>query len=368
MKSIIYVLFIAVLMVACTSEPHFVINGNIEGAEGAAFILQKRVSGQTIIIDSAEVKNGKFTIKGGAVENPEIVTLIDKETGAGVSFYLENAVITLTGNIDSLENLKVSGSKTQDELVAYTNLQKPLGEKYNKAYEEYVLAAESGDASKIAEYEKLLTNIEGEMTQVDRDFVKNNPSSFIAPSILNNLSYYMEASEIESIINAMDTVVAKSPVIVALKSQVEVMKAVSTGMKAPAFTLNDVNGNPVTLESKVGPKLLLLDFWAGWCGPCRQENPNLVKVYNEYNKKGFEILGVSLDRTKEEWIAAIAEDKLTWTHVSDLQYWNSAVAQQYGVSAIPANFLLDENGIIIGRNLRGEELYNKVTEVLGSVN
>jgi peroxiredoxin len=144
------------------------------------------------------------------------------------------------------------------------------------------------------------------------------------------------------------------------------MKAVEVGQKAPDFTMNDVEGNPVTLYSKIGSKLLLVDFWAAWCGPCRQENPNVVKVYNEFNKKGFDVFGVSLDQQKDAWVKAIADDKLTWTHVSDLQYWSNSAAKLYAVNAIPANFLLDETGTIIGRNLRAEDLYNKVNEILGT--
>jgi peroxiredoxin len=150
-----------------------------------------------------------------------------------------------------------------------------------------------------------------------------------------------------------------------LITRVIAMKAVSVGKKAPDFTLNDVNGNPVSLYSKIGSKLLLIDFWAAWCGPCRQENPNVVKVYNQYHKKGFDIFGVSLDEKKEDWVKAIADDKLTWTHVSDLQYWSNAAAKLYAVNAIPANFLLDENGTIIARNLRGQDLSDKVNEILG---
>jgi peroxiredoxin len=166
-------------------------------------------------------------------------------------------------------------------------------------------------------------------------------------------------------INQLDTAIAALPQIRSLRADVAVMKTVSVGQKAPDFTMNDTNGNPVTLSSKVGSGLLLVDFWAGWCGPCRRENPNIVKLYNDFHKKGFDVFGVSLDQTKESWVKAIADDKLTWTHVSDLQYWNNSAAKQYGIKAIPANFLLDKNGIIIGRNLMGEALYNKVNEVLG---
>jgi peroxiredoxin len=130
--------------------------------------------------------------------------------------------------------------------------------------------------------------------------------------------------------------------------------------------MNDVNGNPVALSSKLGTKLLLVDFWAAWCNPCRKENPNVVNVYKEFNKVGFDVYGVSLDQKKEDWVKAIADDNLTWTHVSDLQYWSNAAAKLYAVNSIPANFLLDENGTIIARNLRGEDLRAKVSELLGS--
>src|SRR5512133_588 len=134
-------------------------------------------------------------------------------------------------------------------------------------------------------------------------------------------------------VTVLDTSITSLPQIVTLKERVSVMKAVSVGQKAPDFTLNDVNDKPVALSSKIGPKLLLIDFWAAWCNPCRQENPNVVRVYNEFSKKGFDILGVSLDRTKEDWVKAIADDKLTWTHVSDLQFWNNSAAKLYVVGS-----------------------------------
>ena len=119
-------------------------------------------------------------------------------------------------------------------------------------------------------------------------------------------------------------------------------------------------------EAKVlkSDKPVIVDFWAAWCNPCRQENPNVVKVYNEFHKKGFDIFGVSLDQKKEAWVKAIADDKLTWTHVSDLKFWDSAPAKLYAVRTIPSNFLIDPSGRIIAHNLSGEELEQKLEELL----
>jgi peroxiredoxin len=212
--------------------------------------------------------------------------------------------------------------------------------------------------------EKQGDSIQTEMIKLQKNFIKDHPASYVTPSFVISLSYEMEANEIESMVNGLDTTIAALPQMKDLKERVRIMKAVSVGQKAPDFTLSDQSGNPVVLSSKFGPKLLLIDFWASWCQPCRQENPNVVKVYNEYHKKGFDIVGVSLDKTKDAWVKAISDDKLAWTHVSDLQYWNNAAAKLYAVNSIPANFLLDETGTIIARNLRGEALYNKVSEIL----
>jgi peroxiredoxin len=365
MKKPMYLIFVAVLMAACSSEPHYVINGKIAGADSVTFILQKRDGANIVNIDSAVASKGSFKMKGGAVKYPEMVLLVAKNTRMRTTFYLENSEITVTGKLDSLFSAKITGSKSQDEYQGFVSSNKALNEKYTQVYNEYQTANQSGDTARVSQLEKEAEGIQNEMTTLQKDFVKNNPASFVAPSILRSLSYEMEGTEIESYINAMDTAVANTPIIRELKERVEKMKAVAVGQKAPDFTLNDPEGNPVSLSSKLGPKLLLVDFWAAWCGPCRRENPNLVKVYNEFHKKGFDVFGVSLDQQRDAWVKAISDDKLTWTHVSDLQYWNNAAAKLYAVNSIPANFLLDDTGTIIGKNLREDELYNKVKEVLG---
>jgi peroxiredoxin len=365
MKKIIYLLVFTTIIAACSTKPHYVVKGKIIGSDSITFYLQKREAGKTITIDSAVSRKGSFTMKGGPVEFPQLIQLVAGDTRKRTSFYLENSEITITGSLDSLFKAVISGSKTQDEYKSFVDSNKPLSEKYSKTYIEYQEASKAGDTSRVKQLEKQADSIQVEMTSLQKNFVHNNPASYVSPSILGSLSYEMEAEEIESMINGLDTAIAAIPQITSLKERVKVMKSVSVGQKAPDFSMNDVNGNPISLSSKIGPKLLLLDFWAAWCGPCRQENPNVVKIYTEFNKKGFDVFGVSLDQKKEDWIKAIADDKLTWTHVSDLQYWNNSAAKIYAVNSIPSNFLLDETGTIIGRNLRGPALYNKVNEILG---
>jgi peroxiredoxin len=366
MKKIYYLLAAMVIMAACTSKPHYVVTGKIQGSDSITFYLQKRDAGKTITIDSAVSRRGTFTMKGGKVAYPQLVQLVAGNTRKRTSLYLENSDITVTGTLDSLFKAEITGSKTQDEYKLYVNSIKPLSDSYSKIIVNYQSANKAGDGAKVAVLEKQADSIQNEMTNQQKNFVKSNPKSYVTPSLLVSLSYEMDAPEIESIINGLDTALTALPQIKALQERVAVMKLVSVGQKAPDFTMNDVDGKPLALSSKFGSKLLLVDFWAAWCGPCRQENPNVVKVYNEFHKKGFDVFGVSLDQKKEDWLKAIADDKLTWTHVSDLQYWNNAAAKLYAVNAIPANFLLDEKGTIIGKNLRGEDLLKKVNEILGA--
>jgi peroxiredoxin len=365
MKKLIYLIAFPVILAGCSTKPHYSVTGKIEGADTLTFLLQKSENGALVTLDSAVAHKGVFKMKGAPVKYPEMVLLSAKNSRMRTRFYLENSDITITGKIDSLFNAKITGSATQDQYQNFINSNKPLTEEYSKIYAAYQVASQNNDSAKVSKLEKQADSIQNEMTNLQKDFIRNNPKSFVVPTLLSGLSYELEAGELEGFVNGLDTAVANTQTVKDLKERILKLKAVAIGQKAPDFTLNDPEGNPVSLSSKIGSKLLLIDFWAAWCGPCRRENPNVTKVYNEYHKKGFDIIGVSLDQSKDEWVKAIKNDNLTWTHVSDLQYWNSAAAKLYAVSAIPANFLLDQNGVIIAKNLRGEDLANKLKEILG---
>jgi peroxiredoxin len=195
-----------------------------------------------------------------------------------------------------------------------------------------------------------------------KNFVNEHSNSVVSAFVLLQYATQLDESELADLVGKFAPAIDKTEYVVQLKSLVQEQQKTAIGVVAPDFTMNDTEGKPIQLSSLRG-KVVLVDFWAAWCGPCRQENPNVVKLYQQYHSKGFEILGVSLDRTKEDWLKAIKADNLTWIHVSDLQYWQNAAARLYGVNAIPQSFLLDKDGKIIAKGLRGEQLAKKLLEL-----
>ena len=192
--------------------------------------------------------------------------------------------------------------------------------------------------------------------------LKKNNNVVSAYITLRN-SYQFNLNELDSITSNFTNEISESKYVALLKDRVEVLKNVAIGKPFIDITLNDTAGNPVSLSSLKG-KYILLDFWASWCGPCRAENPNVVAAYNDFKDKGFDVYGVSLDKNKEKWIEGINQDGLVWTNVSDLKGWQCAARDDYGFNSIPHSVLINKNGIIIAKNLRGDELREKLEEVI----
>jgi peroxiredoxin len=206
-------------------------------------------------------------------------------------------------------------------------------------------------------------NIYNDQLDLIYSFIEEKKSSYMAPFVISRyLVYELDYLSLDSLLQQIDPSVHNSLDYIRLSQRVETLKNVAVGKTVTDFTLNDPSGNPVALSSFRG-KILLIDFWASWCGPCRRENPNVVKLYNDFNDKGFEILGVSFDEDFNRWVGAIEDDQLTWPHVSDLQGWGSAAGKLYGINSIPATVLVDREGVIVAKNLRGDALREKLEEI-----
>jgi peroxiredoxin len=363
MRKLILLLLVAVTLVSCESRKsnEFLITGKIEGKAPEQVYLQKSVDGDLKVLDSVLVDNGNFKFKG-LIEYPELY-YIGLEAGKYVGFFNEPASIKITINVDSIEKPIVEGSASDAEYRKYTGLMDQQRSVMISHYAQYNEAAREKDSVKMKSIEEQIESVENENKAQLINFIKENSSSFVSPFVSMRHSYELTLEDLNEIYSLLDSKVKKSSGSLKLEERIKILENVAIGKVAPDFTMNDPDGNPVTLSSLRG-NYVLVDFWASWCGPCRRENPNVVAAYKKFHDKGFEILGVSLDREKESWLNAIKADNLTWKHVSDLQYWNNAASQQYGVMAIPANVLLDKDGIIIGRDLRGDDLIKKLEEAI----
>ena len=364
MKKIFSIILLGIALLSCQQKPGFIISGSLTNAEGKEIVLVKQDGRSTVVIDSIVIINDLFKFTG-TVDFPDMHYLQILGTNSKRNIFLENSEITISGDADAIDELVITGSKSEDEYQSYIELLAPIDEKMAVIYQEYPLAQQAGDEARMQELLDEYTVIENDISELGKQFILNNPGSYVSPGIIGHLANNLEANEIEDLLNILHENVVASPIAQELQERVIILKKSAIGQPAPDFELNDVEGNPVKLSDKIGARLLLLDFWAVWCNPCRQENPNVVAVYNQYKDKGFDVFGVSLDKDKEAWLQAIDDDKLTWTHVSQLEGWTCDAVDKYGVVSIPANFLIDENGIIVAKNLRGEGLESKVEELLG---
>jgi peroxiredoxin len=321
-KILLSVITLLVLVLPCTGKNNLLLDGTVKGVPSGKIYLQKFVNKMYFVIDSAFIQNEKFRFEWNA-EIPEIYGLTLDTLKSPYMLFLDGNPTTIAfDTAQHYRNTKVEGSALQDLFIEY----------------------------------KRQRNVK------INEFIKQHPASLVsAYALYRDFSYRLSQDEIRANIALLDRSLHTTQYVKTLENLIKTLDKVNIGKPAPDFTLNTPDGEPVKLSDKWGKGYLLIDFWAAWCGPCRRENPNIVAIYNKYRDKGFDIIGVSLDHNKASWKKAIEQDKLTWTHVSDLKYWNSEAAQLYGVRAIPSNCLIDKEGIIVAKNLRGEDL-NKLIE------
>jgi peroxiredoxin len=329
MKKFFVVMLVWVAISSCTTKggKAFYIDGVVEHVTLGTVYLQRYENKMFFVLDSARIKDSKFHFSTN-LKLPEIygITLDTTKVSSFLLFLDNNSIKIKLDTANHFSNTEVTGSEAQDLFVAY----------------------------------KKQSNV-----KID-EFIKQHPKSYVALyAFYREHLFRLTPEEIRSNIQLLDSSLLNTSYVKKLEEVASVAERIAIGKPAPDFVAKDPEGNLVRFHDHLGKGYILLDFWAAWCGPCRRENPNVVQVYNKYKNKGFAVYGVSLDRSKEDWIKAIETDSLTWTHVSDLLHWDSESAQLYGVRGIPGNFVIDKDGIIVAKNVRGgalDTLINQLTK------
>ncbi len=375
MKRIILSLSIVFTIIACNQKPEgYTITGNLTGEleNGTQVFLRKQGENrQPIDVDTATIENGEFVFTGEAGVPELHYVFVDKLQGY-TAVVLENGEIELNAQKDSLGLAKVKGTPQNDIFADYIIKSQAISKRAMSIQQDLQKANENKDEATITSLGDEMKDLQEEYENFELGYIKENPNALISVLLLDKAiaSRLVPADEIQALYDAItpemkETGIAKkiSGQLEGLKEKAEKSKSTEVGAQAPEFKAPGVNGEQLALKDMMG-KITLVDFWAAWCRPCRAENPNVVAVYKKYHDKGLNIIGVSLDKKAEDWKKAIKDDGLTWNHVSHVQYFNDPIAKLYNVDAIPAAFLLDENGIIVAKNLRGAELEKKVAELL----
>ena len=366
---------IAFSAAACENNgsKNFTVSGEVKNAPATVVYLEQ-ISFDNMppqVLDSITLNAGKFSLKGKAAEE-SLLQLRFPQIENGPLFFVINdkSDITITGDWGDIRKLSYKGSPASERLREFVDslsaTQQKLG---NMQYE--LQNVIQGDSLRNVQQTAMTNMVTAFKTYVKK--VAMEDKSPMVSMFATSINTGTDATENEAMYNnllkrfpkhtGIQTVVKQYRESVASAPQAPKQNTPAIGTMAPDITMPDVNGNNFSLSSLKG-KYVLVDFWASWCGPCRGENPNVVAAYNKYKNKNFTILGVSLDKTKDAWLEAIKKDGLTWTHISDLKFWDSEAVGLYGFNGIPYNVLLDPTGKIIADNLRGSDLERKLEEVL----
>ncbi len=371
MKNVIYGILVVLVLSACgEGSDEFTITGKLNGdlAAGTQVFLKKTdEKNMPVDVDTTTVENGKFTFTGTA-GTPELYYIFIDQIRGNIPVIIEKGAISVTAQKDSLAFAEMEGTEQNELFTDFLEGSRALSframsmqdDMRNAGTEKDSATREAAIASLRDEYMEL----QDEAKSFELDFAKENPNALISALIIDKVltTKALPEAEVKALYEALSPEIKESSVGKKILEKLGKSEATSIGSKAPNFSAPTPTGEELALHDVLG-KATIVDFWAAWCRPCRAENPNVVEVYNKYREKGLAILGVSLDRTAEDWKQAIIDDGLEWNHVSNVNYFDE-IAQLYNVNAIPATFILDENGVIVAKDLRGAALEQKIAELL----
>lgn len=364
MRNVIRIMLALLVIQACdqNKDKTYNIEVNLDGADGKWVKLMAREDRNFVTYDSAFAEAGSPAVLTRGIEGVNTMYLTMDDTDGNLMLLVDNSNYKLSGSLEDPEI--ITNSKPQSDLNAYNEKIRPITEQMKELVAELRKGPNPENPSRSDSLREAYYALYEKQTDLDSIYIQENPSSFATVLALRGSYYMMDAKELEEALTRLDAPLQEMEEYKLMYGKMERMKAVAIGERYTDFALDTPEGELLKISDVHQGQVLLIDFWASWCGPCRRANPEVVEIYNTYHDQGFEILGVSLDRDSASWVQAIADDQLTWHHISDLKYWNSAGAELYGVSAIPHTVLIDRDGIINSKNLHGDELKEAIEALL----
>ncbi len=370
MHKLFYLAVFSFLIISCQEKAGVEIKGQADFLDNNTEIYLSKLGNLQNIepVDTLIVQNQQFS--GNLPQaNPEdvYIMMVDGVRGQNLVFINENQPININLAESNLRESEVKAGESNQLMQDYLKAQIEFGKEFSQLNKTIIQARNNKNRAKFDSIRVEIDDRKTKNIEYRSNLVDENPNSIVSLLIISDLfnQKSLPTSEVKSKFESIDPELRNTEFGKTLNKKIAAVNATDIGSVAPKFEGPTPSGDILSLDEALG-KVTLVDFWASWCKPCRIENPNIVSVYQDYKDKGFKVLGVSLDKPnqKDRWIKAIEDDNLTWNHISNLQYWEEPIARLYGISSIPAAFLLDEDGRIVAKDLRGQALRNKVDELL----
>jgi thiol-disulfide isomerase/thioredoxin len=344
----------------------FTVSGNLRNAPGNYAYIHHKWDNKDVT-DSVKLKAGAFSYLGKTTE-PNMYWITKRNNineQPNLVFFIDGGKTNVNASVDSLPYGKIQGGQTQKDYQDYNTMMMGFGTRQQDMVNRYNEARNKGDATTMNAVQMEYQNMEKDVKSALDNFIKAHSKSAVSGYAIyyNFQNANVPPEELERVVGLLDKSILETKYGKLAQEKLKQLRGTMIGYPAANFAQADPSGKMVNLTDLKG-KYVLVDFWASWCGPCRAENPNVVNAFNKYKDKGFTVLGVSFDQNKDKWLQAIENDKLTWTQVSDLKGWGNEAGKLYGISSIPQNLLLDKDGKIVAKNLRGPDLDAKLEEII----